>query len=247
MTPGSRLRVFERTTSQPQLGVKPGYRWVYVWHWPIRAMHWWAAGCIVLLAASGLYIGKPYFMTAGEPSAHYLMGWARMIHFAAAGLLVATGIVRVYWLFVGNRYERWRALFPVHRQDWVHAYQILLKYAFVRPLEAPHYLGHNPLQQFLFTFVYLVVVIQVVTGFTLYGLANPGGFFATMFGWVAPMMGGLQLVRFIHHVNTWFFMIFIPVHVYMSLRADLVHREARVSSIVSGGRFVREDVPFEDV
>jgi Ni,Fe-hydrogenase I cytochrome b subunit len=45
---------------------------------------------------------------------------------------------------------------------------------------------------------------------------------------------------------TWYFLIFLPIHIYLSLRADLLHREARVSSIIGGFRFVREDVDFID-
>ena len=67
----------------------------------------------MVLAVTGLYIGRPYFVTSGEASAHFLMGWVRFIHFAAAAVLVMTAIVRVYWLFMGNRYERLAALFPV--------------------------------------------------------------------------------------------------------------------------------------
>lgn len=41
------------------------YKWAYLWHWPIRAMHWVAAAAIVVLVVTGFYIGKPYFMTGG--------------------------------------------------------------------------------------------------------------------------------------------------------------------------------------
>ena len=226
---------------------KPGYKSVYLWHWPIRAMHWFAAGCVAVLVVTGFYIGKPYFIVgSGEASAHFLMGWMRFLHFSAAGLLVATGVVRVYWLFVGNRFERWQALFPIRPRDWKNMYLILRKYMMIRPDRTPHWLGHNPLQQLGFTVLYLVAVSQVVTGFTMYGLSNPGGFFAKTFAWVAPLFGGIQVVRFVHHVLTWYFLIFFPIHVYLSLRADLVHREARISSIVGGFRFVREDVEFID-
>src|SRR5690349_1011579 len=88
------------------------YQWVYLWELPIRAMHWAAAFAILVLAVTGLYIGKPYFVTGGEASSHYLMGWFRFVHFAAATVLVATAIVRIYWLFAGNKFERLPALFP---------------------------------------------------------------------------------------------------------------------------------------
>lgn len=222
------------------------YRWVYLWGWPIRTMHWAAALSIVVLVVTGFYIGQPYFMTGGEASSHFLMGWMRFLHFVAAGVFVATAIIRVYWLFAGNQFERWRALFPVRRRDWVHLYKMVKFYLLIRPEQAPHYLGHNPLQQFSYTAMYGVALVQVVTGFAMYGQSRPGGFWYTLFGWVVPLLGGIQVVHFVHHVFTWAFLIFIPIHIYLALRADLLERTGTISSIVSGGRFVRKDVDYVD-
>lgn len=214
------------------------YRWVYLWGWPIRAMHWAAAASIVVLVVTGFYIGEPYFMTSGEASQHYLMGWMRFLHFLAAGVLVATGIVRVYWLFAGNQFERWKALFPVRRQDWVHLWQQVKAYLLIQPEKAPRYLGHNPLQQLSYTGIYAVAVVMAVAGFAMYGQSRPGGFWYTLFGWVVPLLGGIQVVHFVHHVLTWVFVIFFPIHVYLALRADLLERTGTISSIISGGRWV---------
>lgn len=219
---------------------------VRLWHWPVRAMHWIAAVCVVVLVATGLYIGKPYFVTSGQASDHFLMGRMRFVHFTAAGVLVATGILRFYWLFAGNKFERWRALFPVHREDWVDLVRIVKKYLFMRVEDEPHYMGHNPLQQIFYTGIYGLAVLQVVTGFYLYGLADTGGFFFAVFGWVGPFFGGAQVARFLHHVLTWFWLIFIPVHVYLTVRADVLHKEARITSMISGDRFVRADLDFVD-
>jgi Ni/Fe-hydrogenase b-type cytochrome subunit len=222
------------------------YKWVYLWEWPIRAMHWAAAGSIVVLVVTGFYIGKPYFITHGEASAHYLMGWMRFLHFVAAGVFVATAIVRAYWLFAGNQFERWKALFPVRKQDWINLFKQVKFYLMIRPEKAPHYLGHNPLQQFSYTGLYAVAIAQVVTGFAMYGQSRPGGLWYTLFGWVVPLLGGIQVVHFVHHVLTWAFLIFIPIHIYLALRADLLERTGTISSIISGGRFVRSDVPYVD-
>jgi Ni,Fe-hydrogenase I cytochrome b subunit len=54
------------------------------------------------------------------------------------------------------------------------------------------------------------------------------------------------VVRFIHHVLTWAFLIFIPIHVYLAIRADQLERTGVISSIVSGGRFVPADKKFVD-
>jgi Ni/Fe-hydrogenase 1 B-type cytochrome subunit len=222
------------------------YHWVYLWEWPIRAMHWLAVLCILVLVVTGFYIGRPYFTTSGEASAHYLMGTVRFFHFAAAGVLIATAIIRFYWLFAGNEFERWRALFPLRKSDWVNLWKQVKFYLMIRPEDAPQYLGHNPLQQLSYTALYGVALVQVITGFAMYGQSRPEGFWYTLFGWVVPLLGGIQIVHFVHHVLTWVFLIFIPIHVYLALRADLLERTGTISSIVSGGRFVRSHVGYVD-
>jgi Ni/Fe-hydrogenase b-type cytochrome subunit len=112
--------------------------------------------------------------------------------------------------------------------------------------EEPHYLGHNPLQQLAYTFLYALAAVMVLTGFALYGQANPGGFFATTFAWVVSLCGSLQAVRVVHHVLTWVFVIFVPVHVYLALRVRWVEQSGGVTSMISGGRWVSKDVEYID-
>lgn len=243
MTTQQRRRLALAHKVPPPMGE---YRWVYLWEWPIRAMHWTAAICIVMLAVTGLYIGKPYFMTGGEASAHFLMGWVRFLHFAAAAVLVMTAIVRTYWLFMGNRYERLAALFPVRRRDWANLVRMVKFYLMIEPARAPRYLGHNPLQQFSYTMMYALAALMVVTGFALYGQSNPGGLIYGATNWIGALFGGMPVVRFVHHVGTWAFLIFIPIHVYLSIRADHLERTGVVSSIISGGRFVPTGRRFVD-
>jgi Ni/Fe-hydrogenase b-type cytochrome subunit len=123
---------------------------------------------------------------------------------------------------------------------------VLKKYLFVEPWRAPHYLGHNPLQQITYSFIYVVAIVQILTGFYMYGLSDPGGFFFTAFAWVGTLFGGAQVVRFFHHVLTWVWAVFLPVHLYLTVRADVVHQESRISSMVGGGRYVRSDIHFVD-
>src|SRR6266496_105548 len=222
------------------------YHWVYLWEWPIRAMHWAAAASVVLLTITGLYIGRPYFITGGEASAHYLMGWMRGLHFIAAGVFVATAIVRIYWLFAGNQFERWAALFPLRPRDWVNLYKQIKFYLMIRPDEAPRYLGHNPLQQLSYTAMYGIAAVMAATGFAMYGQSRPGGFWYVTTGWIVHLLGGIQVVHFVHHVLMWAFLIFIPIHVYLAIRADNLERTGTISSIISGGRFVSAEEHYVD-
>jgi Ni/Fe-hydrogenase 1 B-type cytochrome subunit len=232
-----------RPSPLPRVG---DYKWITLWGVPLRVMHWVAAICIVILAVTGLYIGKPYFVTSGDTSAHFLMGKVRFVHFVAAGFLVMTGIVRVYWLFAGNRYEQWHALFPVKPRDWRNLVRQAWTYITIRPEQAPRYLGHNPLQQLSYTALYGITILQVVTGFALYGQSNPGGIFYKLFNWIGPLFGGMPVVRFVHHVDTWIFAIYLPVHVYLSIRADILSHSSVISAMVSGGRIVPAHEVFED-
>ena len=56
------------TLGRPMAPPSGNYKWVYLWGWPIRAMHWAAVAAIVVLAVTGFYIGRPYFITGGEAS-----------------------------------------------------------------------------------------------------------------------------------------------------------------------------------
>ena len=111
--------------------------WVYLWHWPIRAMHWAAArehrhAPVV----TGFWIGRPYFLTGGA-SQTFGLQYVRLVHFIAAGVLVATAIVRVYWLFAGDRFERLPALFPVRKRDWVNLWKTVKFYLLIHPERSP--------------------------------------------------------------------------------------------------------------
>lgn len=222
------------------------YRWVYLWGLPLRAMHWIAAISIAVLVVTGLYIGNP-FGVAGNPQIGPLMSRVRYVHYLAAVFLATTAIVRTYWLIAGNRFERLPALFPVRPRDIKNLFKMMKFYGFMsRVEETPHYLGHNPLQQMNYTLVYVIAGLEVLTGFIMFGLAWPTGTIYSLTHWLVPIFGGIQNVRFLHHAITYFFLIFIPAHIYLSFRADTVEGGGTVSSIITGGRFFEPEHYYED-
>jgi Ni/Fe-hydrogenase b-type cytochrome subunit len=222
------------------------YRWVKLWGFPLRAMHWIAALSIAVLVITGLYIGNP-FGVAGTPQFGPLMSRVRYVHYLAAVFLATTALVRLYWLIAGNRFERLPALFPMRPRDIKNLFQMIKFYLMrIGPDKAPHYLGHNPLQQMNYTLVYAIAGLEVLTGFILFGLAWPTGWIHGLTDWMIPLFGGIQNVRFLHHVITYFFLIFIPAHIYLSFRADSVEGGGTVSSIITGGRFFEPEHYYED-
>lgn len=223
----------------------PEHRWVYLWHWPIRAMHWFAAISIIALSVTGFYIGRPYFMATSSQSS-FTLQWVRLAHFLFAGVFVMTALVRMYWLFIGNRFERFPALFPVRPRDWSNLVKMVKYYLMIHPERAPRYMGHNPLQQMFYTLTYGVAFMMILTGFIMFGQANPDGIMMHTVGRLAPLLGGMQMVRVIHHVLTWYFPTFLMLHLYLAIRADLLERSGTMSSMVSGGRFVPIEEHYAD-
>lgn len=221
------------------------FRWVEIWGGPLRVMHWVAAIAILVLIVTGFYIGRPYFLTTGGPP-QYLMGYIRLAHFVSAGVLVMTGVVRVYWLFAGNQFERLPALFPIRPRDWVNLVKQVKYYLMIDPERAPHYIGHNPLQQLSYTTTYVLTVVMVLTGFAMYGQAAPGGFFYTLTNPLVSLVGGLQVIRLTHHLSTWWFIIFPVIHVYLVLRAEITEHGGGLSGIFSGGHYIRADLEYVD-
>ena len=54
------------------------------------------------------------------------------------------------------------------------------------------------------------------------------------------MLGGLAIVRYVHHIFTWLFILFIIVHVYMAFWYDAILKEGTVSSMISGVLYERK-------
>ena len=124
-------------------------------------------------------------------------------------------------------------------------YQTALDYFFARSFDGPRYIGHNPLQQWTYTGVYGLFTFMVVTGFALYALYQPTHWF---YSWFMPLNDwiGVANVRLLHLIGMWCFLLFATIHVYLSILAGNVDRDGTISSMFSGGRWVRRGVRFHD-
>jgi Ni/Fe-hydrogenase 1 B-type cytochrome subunit len=89
-----------------------------------------------------------------------------------------------------------------------------------------------------------LVLLICLTGLILMGAGYHAGWTALIYPVVKPfeiILGGLASVRYIHHVLTWAFVLFIIVHVYMAFWYDVIFKEGTVSSMISGVVFRKGD------
>lgn len=217
-------------------------RSVYVYEAPVRLWHWINALAIVVLVVTGYFIGSPLPTMPGEASDHYVMGYIRFAHFAAAYIFAVGMLGRVYWAFVGNAHARELFSVPVRsRQFWGDLKNVLLWYLFMAP-RPQRFVGHNPLARLMmFSMFLLTAIFMIVTGFALYGEGLQAGSWADhLFGWVLPLLGQSQGVHTWHHLGMWVMVIFIVLHVYAAIREDIMSRQSIVSTMISGHRTFKD-------
>jgi Ni/Fe-hydrogenase 1 B-type cytochrome subunit len=222
---------------------KRGHR--YVWELPVRLTHFVTAVAITVLFGTGLFIAWPVVSSTGEPYNNFLLGRFREFHFLAGYALLLSFIVRGYWFIVGNKYARSGVPKPWQAHWWKALIDQTIEYMKVERGKA--HLGHNSLAGLsYFVLVGGVGLAQIITGFALYGETNKGGFWDRLCGWVIPLLGGSFTTRMWHHTFAWLFVVFVLVHLYMTIFGSIRFRNGLISSIVSGDKFYRDgDIDYD--
>ena len=88
--------------------------------------------------------------------------------------------------------------------------------------------------------MFFIALIQIFTGFALYADTS-SWWLPKLFSWVVPLFGGDFMVRTIHHIAMWAFILFSLVHIYLVFYHDWLEGRGEVSSMFGGFKFVRED------
>jgi len=207
-------------------------------------LHWVYVLAMVALILTGFYIGDPeFFLGSGEAHQAFMMGYARLIHFVAAIFLIAGFILRLYLsFFLCNRHDI-LDIIPTPK-NIVGAVKLAFYYLTFR---GPHHVYRyiNPLGGIGIFLTLLFSLVQILTGFLLY---LPGAD-ATAWGGVLPVveiinmkLGGLQIVRQIHHLVMFFLLTVIFIHIYMQIWKNTVFEEADIASIFAGYKMFPEEI-----
>jgi Ni/Fe-hydrogenase 1 B-type cytochrome subunit len=219
------------------------FKRVMVWELPVRIFHWINVLTIVVLTLTGFIIADPpAILSNSEATNLHSFGIVRFIHFTAAYLFFFNMILRIYWSFVGNQFASWKAFWPFGRKMWNNFWHVLKIDIMLLNEEHPDVknisIGHNSVAAFSYLALFFIALIQVFTGFALYADTSewwlPG-----LFKWVIPLFGGDFMVRTIHHIAMWGFILFSLVHVYLVFYHDWLEGRGEVSSMFGGYKFVR--------
>ncbi|MDY6049725.1 MAG: Ni/Fe-hydrogenase, b-type cytochrome subunit [Corynebacterium sp.] len=242
-------RVSEVVDAKPSLARSGEFVEVRMWSRGLRITHWLNLIGIVGLSITGYYIMSPYFTVAPGDAfqAGFRMGWIRFLHFTFAFAWISVAILRVYMLFASSKKQgRWKTLWPWwSKDDWKGMWQTLAYYLFLRK-EEPRYLAHNPLQRVTYSLVYLLCLVELCTGLSLFGLqmgiGNPIWYAIS----VPAMLIGVPVVRVIHVVIMYLIWTFVILHVYLVIRDEVISRSGALSSMIGGTKYVPADTVIVD-
>lgn len=208
-----------------------------------RIFHWIRAISIFGLIATGAYIAVPFLQPTptAEPTL-FTQAYIRSFHIILGFILIGISIFRLYLFFFdrnGSKEERQSFKQFTQPQAWIDTIKCYIWIG-----KHPHIEGaYNPLQ-FMSYFILAVLILLIsLTGVALYANVYHSGLGAVLgvcFKWVEVVCGGLANVRTIHHILTWAFVIFIPVHIYLVFWNSVKYPNGGADSIISGIRYQKD-------
>jgi Ni/Fe-hydrogenase 1 B-type cytochrome subunit len=218
---------------------------VMVWELPVRFFHWLNVLTIIVLCITGFIIANPpALLSNAEATNLHSFGLVRFIHFVAAYIFLFNMIMRIYWSFVGNQFASWRAFWPFSKKNWNNFWHVVKIDVMLLNEDHPNVknisIGHNSVATLSYLVMFFIALIQIFTGFALYADTS-GWWLPKLFSWVVPLFGGDFMVRTIHHIAMWAFILFSLVHIYLVFYHDWLEGRGEVSSMFGGFKFVRED------
>jgi len=187
-------------------------------HLSFRILHELIITAIIFLIITGFYIHRPFVGGGG-----FLMSLVRGVHFFAAGILIIAAVLRILGMFFGRNRD-WRSFIPTFA-DVKMLPNVINYYAYLGK-EPDIKKKYNPLQMISYCLAFVLVVFQIVSGFAL---QYPDG-------WLRWFNYGLFnneiQVRMAHYVINWLFIMFLMIHVYLTIREKV--SEIKEMHLLSG-------------
>jgi len=178
---------------------------IRVWDPLVRSFHWILVGAFAIA-----YLTEDDFL-----SLHVWSGYT-------IGIALA---IRVIWGLVGTRHARFT--------DFVTSPKTAIRYVKdTLALRAKRYLGHNPAGGLMIVAMMFALIITLLSGIALYGVAEQAGPLAATMGNAGELWE--DLLEGAHEFFANFTLFLVVVHVAGVVVESLVHKENLVTSMIDG-------------
>ena len=145
---------------------------LYVWQLPVRLTHWVIFFSIIILAATGYYIGNPFIAVPGEAKDHFVMGTVRAIHLYAAIAFTLAVRCESIGSSLATAMHAGPNSFPSTRERLRSFWKTFQYYSFIRH-DPVAYAGHNALAGASYAFIFIIYLVMIATGLALYTVYAP--------------------------------------------------------------------------
>ena len=216
---------------------------VYVWEWPVRFAHWIIFTTIVFLSITGYYMHAPFVVPHGRTA--YVMGTMRFVHLLSGFAFLCAVLIRIVWMFVGNRWSHWDQFIPVTRKRLKDIVETGKYYLFMAWSPTSH-IGHNALAGASYAVVYGLALVEILTGLALYSRILGNRVLSFFVGWL-PHLVDVQWLREIHFLVMFVFWMFFIHHLYTAILVSIEEQNSLMESIFSGYKFVPEHELREEI
>ncbi len=210
------------------------------WSAVTRLNHWLRVVCIVILIMTGLYIADPFTISKGETVEKMFMGEVRFWHILVGMTLGLLFVWRFYLSFFSFFRADWRDFYAW--TDWRNMKKELQFYLLLSKEPPDHKYLFDPLQSLSYLVFMTMLFGLILTGTIMMGAGYGTGVTALVYKVLKPVelwLGGLAMVRWVHHMLMWGVILFMAVHVNMAFLHDYLFKEGTVSAMSSGTIFHR--------
>ena len=228
-----------------------------VWDKGTRWFHWINALCVIALATVGFVILKADALDVSNDGKATL----KTIHVWIGYVFVLNLVWRIVWAFLGNRYARWRSILPGGTGYFKALRSYISSFLAGNPEQ---YVGHNPAARLGIAVLFLLTLIQAVTGLMLAGtdlfyppfgrwiaqwVAAPGVTPATLAPYSPEMYDATaykemrafrEPIVLVHLYSFYALAVFIVVHVAAVVVTEVKEGGSITSAMFTGRKILRE-------
>ena len=180
----------------------------------VHAVHMFS---MIGLGFTGMYLRFPYFASGRD--------FMRGTHYVLMTVVIVTLVWRVWYAFFSKTNADWRE-FAIGKKDLQSTLGVLAFYGYFSN-NKPHVAKYNVLQKISYNLFLYMMIIQAITGLCLvrYNLLFGVSLSQILVGTWAGNLGGMALwmwiIRTLHYVINWAFILMMTIHLYLAATADV--------------------------